>query len=56
MEVTYTIHGGLFFGVDEAEYDKMVVLLIELNSAPGAKDAVKAILRGPRESRSEAAS
>jgi hypothetical protein len=45
VEITYTMNGSLFFGVDEADLDKMAALIVELDSAPGAKDAVKALLR-----------
>jgi hypothetical protein len=55
-ELTYTADGGLFYGFDDADYEQMAALLVELNSAPGAKEAVKAILRTPSESRSAAVS
>jgi hypothetical protein len=45
VEVTYTMSGGLFFGVDDTDLDKMLALLLELKLAPGARDAVKALLR-----------
>jgi hypothetical protein len=47
-------NGSLFFGVADADWDQTIPLLIQFTGAPGAKEAVKAILRP--DTRSEAAS
>jgi hypothetical protein len=40
-------NGSLFFGVADADWDQTIPLMIQFTGAPGAKEAVKAILRSP---------
>jgi len=45
MKVVYASDGGLFFGVADADWDQTMPLLSQFIGSPGAKEAVKAILR-----------